>query len=672
MKLKFGRHGLATLAGALLAAAVGILLHEFRLGKGLANRSYDLLTVARGEVRADEAVLVYLDEKSHGDLKQRYGVIWDRTLHARLVQRATAAGAKAIVFDILFEDPNPNDPAADQRFAEAIKSSGKVILGTEVRAQPDGGMKAEGVFDALIEGVGGVGSVGLSPDSDLLVRRRPVRRPDDPPVSTLGWAAAEFVGARPIQGESEGQKLRWMNYYGPAGFLPWKSFSDALDPAVVSDEFFRDKVVFVGGRLKTKFVSERKDEFVNPFSRWVSGKGVSDQRTMFMPGVEVQATAFLNLLRGDWLVRLPHRTEGILIAVLGLIFGACLVRFRPIAATVIGIAGFGVVMAAAYLLFAKWLTWFPWLIVGIQIGAAHAWSVLFNSIQLYVQKRLYEHTLGLYLSPKLVRKFIRDPGFLKSGAEEHVITIFFSDIADFTNASQAMSNDALAMMMNRYFETAVGQCIHKTDGTVVKYIGDSIFAFWNAPEPQPDHALRACEAAIRLCDQKLVDPNGNVLRTRVGIHTGLARIGNFGSSERVDYTALGENVNLASRLEGLNKYLGTSCVITRETKEAIGDALLTRWLGQFQLKGFERAVDVYEIVGWPHRAEPTRRWRDTFEQALKNYQSRNLEFAAAGFRETLELRPDDGPSKFYIDKLKDLESQELPGDWATHTILREK
>jgi adenylate cyclase len=289
-----------------------------------------------------------------------------------------------------------------------------------------------------------------------------------------------------------------------------------------------------------------------------------------------------------------------------------------------------------------------------------------------VQKRLYEHTLGLYLSPKLVRKFIRDPGFLKSGAEEHAITIFFSDIAGFTSASQAMSNDALAVMMNQYFETAVGQCIHKTDGTVVKYIGDSIFAFWNAPEAQADHALRACQAAILLRDQRFVDPNGKVLRTRVGIHTGLARIGNFGSSERVDYTALGENVNLASRVEGLNKYLGTSCLITRETKEGMGDSFVTRWLGQFQLTGFERAVDVYEIVGWPADAEPTRRWREAFDQALHNYQSRNLEFAVAGFRETLELRADDGPSRFYLEKIESLQSQNLPSDWATHTILREK
>jgi adenylate cyclase len=671
VKLKISRHAWATLAGAVLSAGVGIFLHTFPAGKGLAHRSYDWLTVARGELPAGEAVLVYLDEKSHHDLKQPYTAVWDRALHARLVQRLAAAGATAIVFDILFTDANPNNPDADEKFADAIKNSTNVILGAEVRSLPGGGVETEAAFELLMEGAANVGSVGLSPDHDLLVRRLPVRRTNDP-LPTLSWAAAELAGARTTARQHEEQNARWINYYGPPTFLPWKSFSDALDPALAGDDFFRGKVVFVGGRLKTKFVWERKDEFANPFSAWVSGKLMSDRRTLFMPGVEVQATAFLNLLRGDWLNRLPHRTEGILIAVLGLVFGAWLVRFRPIAATGVAMAGFAIVMVGAYFLFTKGLTWFPWLIVGVQIAAAHAWSVLFNSIQLYVQKRLYEHTLGLYLSPKLVRKFIRDPGFLKSGAEEHVITIFFSDIADFAAASQAMSNDALAKMMNHYFETAVGQCIHKTDGTVVKYIGDSIFAFWNAPEPQPDHALRACEAAIRLRDQTFVDPNGKALRTRVGIHTGLARIGNFGSSERVDYTAFGENVNLASRLEGLNKHLGTSCLITRETKEAVGERLLTRWLGQFQLKGLKDALDVHEILGWAGEAEPTRPWREAFDRALRNYHSRNLEFAAIGFRDTLELRPDDGPSRFYLEKLEELRTQDVPGDWATHTILREK
>jgi adenylate cyclase len=655
------------LAGALLSAGVGIFLHAYTVGKGLANRSYDLLTVARGDVSVNEAALVYLDEKSHRDLKQSYAAGWDRSLHARLVDRLTAAGAKAIVFDILFIDPNPNNPAADEKFASAIKNSGKVVLGGELR----GDETPDTAFDSLLDGAAGVGSVELSPDHDLLVRRHSVRRTLDP-IPTLSWTTAELVGAGITGSPNQEEKPRWMNYYGPPAFLPWKSFSDALDPALVADDFFRGKVVFVGGRLKTKFVWERKDEFANPFSAWVSGKLMSDRRTLFMPGVEVQATAFLNLVRGDWLNRLPHRTEGILIVVLGLIFGAGLVRFRPIGATAVALAGFGIVMAAAYFLFTRRLTWFPWLIVGVQIGAAHAWSVLFNSIQLYVQKRLYEHTLGLYLSPKLVRKFIRDPGFLKSGAEEHVITIFFSDIAEFTSISQAMSNDALAKMMNHYFETAVTQCIHKTDGTVVKYIGDSIFAFWNAPELQPDHAIRACEAGIRLRDQTFVDPNGNMLRTRVGIHTGLARIGNFGSSDRVDYTALGESVNLASRVEGLNKHLGTTCLITRQTKEVIGERLLTRSLGQFQLKGFKEALDVHEIIGWADQAEATRPWRETFDRALQNYLSRNLEFAAAGFRETLELRPDDGPSKFYLEKLEELQTQDVPSDWATHTILREK
>ena len=391
-----------------------------------------------------------------------------------------------------------------------------------------------------------------------------------------------------------------------------------------------------------------------------------------MPGVEVQATAFLNLLRGDWLRRWSPATEGAIICVVGFLLGAGLVRARPIAATLLAAGALILLGTAAFFLFSKKLIWFPWLIVAVQIVIAHAWSVITNAIQLYVQKRLYEHTLGLYLSPKLVKKFARDPGFLKSGAEEQVISIFFSDIVDFTAASQAMSNAALTELMNRYFEVAVSDCIKKSDGTVVKYIGDAIFAFWNAPEPQSDHSARACEAALHLISKTFIDTNGKTLRTRIGIHAGLARVGNFGSSDRVDYTALGENVNLASRLEGLNKYLGTECLITRQTKEGTGDRFVTRFLGCFQLKGFDKPVEVYELIGWAEQAEASRAWRESFAQALDNYHTRNLEFAEAGFRQTLELHPEDGPSKLYLTRLDELRAQDLPDEWATHTIVREK
>ena len=192
----------------------------------------------------------------------------------------------------------------------------------------------------------------------------------------------------------------------------------------------------------------------------------------------------------------------------------------------------------------------------------------------------------MYLSPKLVKKFSSDRDLLKIGAKTQMLTILFTDIASFTSISEGMSGDDLAHHMNKYFQTAVSQCIHATDGTIVKYIGDAIFAFWNAPEDQLDHAFRACEAALRFRDQPPQYMNNRELVTRLGLHTGEANVGNFGSTERVDYTALGENINLASRMEGLNKYLGTIVLITGETQKEINGRLNTRFIGDFQLKGF--------------------------------------------------------------------------------------
>jgi adenylate cyclase len=207
---------------------------------------------------------------------------------------------------------------------------------------------------------------------------------------------------------------------------------------------------------------------------------------------------------------------------------------------------------------------------------------------------------------------------------------------------------------------------------VVKYIGDAVFAFWNAPEPQEDHALRACEAALDFRDKNKVAINGEPLVTRIGLHTGLARVGNFGSNDRVDYTALGESVNLASRLEGLNKFLGTKCLISQDTFQALNGKMVTRNMGGFRLKGFDTHVDVHELVGRLEQEESSRTWRESFARALENYQNKNLEFAAMGFQETLELRPEDGPSLFYLAKIEELQSQSIPEDWSGQTQLFEK
>lgn len=651
----------------MLAVGVGLMLQHFSFGLGLVNLSYDFLLVARGDRVADEAALVYLDEKSHLALGQSFTAPWDRRLHARLIERLTEAGVRGIVFDIVFSDPNPEDPAADELLARATRENGTVVLAADRVLIAPGRSETIPPFDLLLDAAAGVGSAEVVPGRDLVVRQHT----PGAELPSLAWAAAEAVGAAPILPPGP-ERTRWINYYGPPNWLPSMSYVDALVSDTNVDALLHDKVVFVGARIMTKFAGERKDEYRNPFSQWVSRSQAEARGGLFISGVEIQATTFLNLLRKDWLTRTPPGTESMCLILAGILAGWGLVQLRPIPASLAALAGLVALVGCSYLLFRVELIWFPWLFVVVQILVVLGWSVLFNSVQLYVQKQLYENTLALYLSPKLVKKFSGNPALLKPGAEKQVLTLFFSDIEDFTRLSEGMDSDELASLMNQYFESAVSKCIHRTEGTVVKYIGDAIFAFWSAPEVQTDHAVRACEAALRFRDLAAQAIDDRHLRTRIGLHTGLANVGNFGSAQRVDYTALGENVNLASRMEGLNKFLGTSCVMTGDTRTAIGDRFVTRDLGRFRLKGFEKVVAVHELVGWPEEAELTRAWRTVFREALLAYRRRDFDTAQRHFLRTIELRPEDGPSAFYLKRIQDIEGQAQLTHWNGDIGLTEK
>ena len=645
----------------MFTAALGFVLHFFPIGRGLVHASYDALQVARGERKADEAVIIYLDEKSHQELKQPLNAPWDRALHARLVDLLTAAGAKCIVFDVVFSDPALNNPAADETLAKAFKASGRVIIAADLVPLSGGDAQVIPPIDLLRSNAVDIGSAEARPSSDLVVREH---TPEEE-LPSLSWAAAAFVGAPVTTNEAVRAQHRWMNYYGPPGTVKGMSYADSMKGGDALDKFCRGKTVFIGSRILTKFAGERKDEYRNPFGFFRSGGA------MFVPGVEIQATAYLNLMRGDWWSRLPDAGERVIIVGLGLVIGFLLVRLPPLRATALVVVAlamlFGVCIFAA-----TRFSWFVAFIAAVQILTSFGITIIYSSLQAYVQKRLAEQTLALYLSPKLVKKFASDPALLKPGARKQAVTLFFSDIADFTKMSEGMDSDRLAHLMNDYFEVAVAQCIHKTDGTVVKYIGDAIFAFWNAPEPQADHALRACEAVLHFRDTGVREVSGVKLHTRIGLHTGVANVGNFGSVERVDYTALGESVNLASRLEGLNKYLGTSHLMSGETLRGGGDKLVTRALGRFRLKGFETAVEVHELIGWPQEAEATRAWREVFANGLKQFQSGDFAAAAMGFQKTLELKPDDGPSKFFLERVSEFIAAGAPAGWGGEIQLKEK
>jgi adenylate cyclase len=658
-------------AGSVLASLLGLLAvnldHDLVL-RQLVWPSYDLPFRLRHGPPLTNVVMVYMDDDSHRELNQPYNTSWDRAVHARLLDRLTADGARAVVFDIVFSDPHPTNPAGDAQFARAIKDSGRVILGAEYTYTADGFPTVFRAIDPLIDAAAGWGFVQLLSDQDLTVRRHLHVPPDKDAegFSSMTWQTAAFLGAEVARNPAGRFTERWMNYYGPPGIIPGVSFHRALEtgPACPAG-FFSNKVVFVGANLKTYFSGQRKDEFKTPYTR--GGQ--------FLAGVDVQATQFLNLVRGDWLVRLSPGMEGVLLMLTGLLLGVGLALLRPLPATGAALGAALVVAVAAHYLFWQHRIWFAWMIVIlVQVPVALLWSVIFNSISAYIQNRLLEDSLSQYLSPALVRRMLKDPDLRKPGGTRQVVSILFSDIAGFSRVSEQISPEELIQLLNEYYETTI-RCIKETEGIVVDIIGDAIFAIWNAPEPQPDHQQRMLRAAL-MFQQRLTEfhrrPGRQALRTRVGLHTGEVVVGNVGSRDHYDFTAIGENVNLASRLEGLNKHLGTTVLLSGAAAGAAASGGLTRRVGRFRFKGFDKAVEVHELVVTDQSAEQARPWLAAFEEGLTRFQQGNFAAAEQCFFRVLEMRRDDGPARFYLKEIEERrEAAPRPG-WDGTVELKEK
>ena len=247
LKRRLSKNWVAGIAGALLSVTVGFVLHQYTAGSGIINLSYDLLTVAKPVTIPTNAVLVFMDEASHEKLGQPLNAPWDRALHAQLVDKLTAAGVKAIVFDIVFSDPMPGKPEADQEFARAIAASKRVVLAADHERLADNQSRFKMPIDDLRNVAAGVGSAEVLPSRDLIVRSHTPREQ----LPSLGEAVAEFVSP-----SASWPPERWLYYYGPANTLPSLSYAEALTESAA---IVRDKVVFVGARIMTRFAGERKD-----------------------------------------------------------------------------------------------------------------------------------------------------------------------------------------------------------------------------------------------------------------------------------------------------------------------------------------------------------------------------------------------------------------------------
>jgi adenylate cyclase len=651
--------------GAVLAALLGVGLLLLPLGKGLRDWSYDLPFLLKPEKLVEDVAIVYLDQPTFDTLHETPGD-FDRAWHTKLVKRLQADGAKLAVFDILFIDDKRPITDVDREFAAAMRGFGRVVIGGELQEDRHLGIRGKTVtppIDLFRDAAAGWGLAKVHRDTDFSARHH---HPGTEQIPSLAWRAAELVGAEVTKHPESRDKARWLNYYAPEPFQNI-SYVAALRGEPLPPSFtFSNKVVFVGAGEIAGYTGEEKEQYRYPWS-WLTGH--------FPVGVQLHALTFSNLTRQDWLRRLPGAVESLLLVVLGAAFGYGLSFFRPLAATGLTILASLIVAGASILAFAQLNVWFPWLIVVVaQAPVALFWAYLFHSIKSYVATQLLETSLALYLSPVQVKRILKQPELLKPGAEQKTVSILFSDIANFSKISERKDAADLVQLLNRYYETAIA-CVHETDGTVMNIIGDAIFAIWNAPEAQPDHSERAARAAV-LLNEKLFHfdaaSSDLPLRTRVGLHTGVVCVGNIGSSTHFDFTAIGESVNLASRLEGLNKQLGTNILATRDIQKSAVDGLVSRVVGHFRFKGFDQVVEVHEFIGAKESEEKTRPWRESFASALCFFQRGALTKAEAGFRRTLELRDDDGPSKFYLARLAELQARPLPAEWMGEIDLREK
>ena len=284
---------------------------------------------------------------------------------------------------------------------------------------------------------------------------------------------------------------------------------------------------------------------------------------------------------------------------------------------------------------------------------------------------------GRYVSKNLVHQIMRSPETAGVGGTRREITVMFTDIEGFSLLSETMEPELLTSRLSRYFD-ALGSAISANHGMIDKYIGDSIMAFWNAPEPDPDHIANACRAALQAAaagnqlSEKWRGRGRPGFRTRFGLHTGLAVVGNVGARERINYTLVGAVANQASRLEGLNKVYGTEILASGEVAGATADRFVWRHIDRIVAAGTTEQHDIHEPLGEidsaPLHAEFLAQW----EAGRAAYIEGRFEAALACFRATASLRPDDGPSRVFIERctafLRDWHAQGL----GRHLALRQQ
>jgi len=598
-----------------------------------------------------------------------------------------------------------NGKTADEQFAESLKNSGNSVLGyffhddiidighlsaKEIKAshdlikpfrygkaelQPNAELRGiptapavEGNLPMFTESIVSAGFFNMVPDLDGVFRRYPliIKSGKDfyAPLAVhvlahyleetpLAFAADESgitgvsAGSMDIPVDNKGRFI--INYYGGPKTFPHFSAVDIIQGNFDPDTF-DSRIVLVGATGKGIF-----DIRATPFAK-------------IYPGVEINATIIDNILQGNFLTRPKgYNTYNYLtVLVLGVFMSLVLVRLSAF----FGLAFSFVLLAGYYLgnqeLFNRGI-WINMVYPSLQIIVVYLSMTSFNYFQETRQKKFIRGAFGQFLSPKVVQKLVENPELLKLGGNQIRMTAFFSDVAGFSGISEKLTPKQLVDLLNEYL-TAMTDIILKYDGTIDKYEGDAIIAFWGAPINNPDHAQQACLAAIEMQEKlkamRLVwkKENRDQLFVRMGINTGLMVVGNMGSTARMDYTVMGDSVNLASRLEGANKVYGTDILISNFTYEDVKESVEVRELDLIQVVGKSEPVSIFELLSRKGLiSDEKNKFNGLFAEALEAYRERDWDKARGLFLQGQTLEPDDAPIKTFLERCKNFQFSHKDG-----------
>ena len=608
---------------------------------------------------------------------------WSRTTFAALAERLDQLGAKVIAFDLFF--PERESPRADAQFARAISSTRKVVLGTvfidndtEIRYLGPAGLAAArlaiapqaiadvrssaqgepvfkrpepyGVLVNILElqrGAAYAGHIDVPPDPDGVVRRAPLIRRFDgryfpafdvqvaraylsaevPALELASYGIAGLkLGEHSIPLDEEGRLLVRHRRPGSFAAVPIVDILEGrADPALL-----KGRVVLVGNTA-----TGIGDVRVTPFGAT-------------LPGVEVRASIIESLLQGDAL----QRPEWMMVAdvaamaLIALVLIVLLPRLGVSGGGVLAAALLGGYLALAIYLFESQGLWlnlvYPTLLVALLFATATLVEYFFT----FSEKRYLKVAFQHYVPPAVVDDLVADAGKLQLGGEKRELTVLFSDIRGFTTLSEAMAPEDLVKLMNEYF-TVMTEKVFEHRGSLDKYIGDAIMAIFGAPLAEPQHAELACRAALDMV--RTLRSFQDTLRRRglpaidigVGINTGPMVVGNMGSKSRFNYTVVGDAVNLASRIEHLNKEYGTNILVSEYTYLPLKDEFpLAREVDRVRVRGRAQPVHLFELFA------EERDWLDEYRAAYAVMRDGDAQ-RAAGLFAALHARTGDSVSAFH-------------------------